>query len=259
MIYITYDLLGGHGQLGNQMFQYALLVGIKNKIPNCQIVINPEVKKNSYLFDFFELKSPLIEKFTIDDLYSEPHFHFDSNVFKIDKNTNFRGYFQTEKYFKHCKNEIHNEFTFKPNIVKEVEQFLSPFQNKKLVSVHVRRGDYLINPLSHPLPTLTYYYNAMEMLDDGNTVFICTSNDLEWCKNNIIKDNIVFTCNSIEYDMCLLSKCDDHIIANSSYSWWSSWLGVSPTKKVIAPFPWFGPKESHLDTKDLYRNEFIVL
>jgi len=51
--------------------------------------------------------------------------------------------------------------------------------------------------------------------------------------------------------------CSGHIIANSSFSWWGAWL--SNSEKVIAPQKWFGPGNAHLDTKDLYCPDWIVI
>ena len=56
-----------------------------------------------------------------------------------------------------------------------------------------------------------------------------------------------------------MSKCDDYIIANSTFSWWGSWLGTSPTKKIIAPKIWFGPAAGGIDTKDIYCDDFIKM
>lgn len=254
---ITFNTLGIHGQLGNQMFQYAVLQGISTK-NGAEVVFTEEIKNKSYLFSIFNLSRFSINPTIIEEEYRETKFNFNEEIFSVDNKSLF-GYFQTDKYFSHCADIIRQEFTFNNDTQDRVKSILEPYRDKTLVSVHVRRGDYLINPDFHPLPSVEYYSKAFDMLDDGNTIFVCVSNDLEWCKSNIIRDNMIYQFNSLDTDMCLISKCDHHIIANSSFSWWGSWLGTHPNKKVIAPTPWFGPRAAEYDTKDLYREEFIVL
>ena len=255
---ITFAGLGRHGQLGNQMFQYALLLGIKykKKVP---IIIDPQTKENSYLFTFFDLKEYKLGEFNPEATYLEKQHSFNPDVFNVTQDINYVGYFQTDKYFKHCSKRVRKEFTFKKELVKRVRERLKEYKGKNLVSLHVRRGDYLANPTYHPQPPNEYYYKAMNMLDDGNTIFICVSNDIQWCKENLKKDNLVYEMNDLIFDLCLISKCNNHIIANSSFSWWGAWLGVSPYKKVIAPKIWFGPAAGGLDTRDIYCKNFIKL
>jgi hypothetical protein len=254
---ITFNTLGIHGQLGNQMFQYALLQGISSKTGE-EVVFTESIKAKSYLFDIFNLTRYRIDPLEIPQEYREPKFEFNEEVF-TKKDTSFFGYFQSEKYFEHCSDIIKKEFTFNSETENKANGILKPFKGKTLVSVHVRRGDYLINPDFHPLPSIEYYKKGFELLDDGNTVFVCVSNDINWCKENFTNSNIIFQFNSLDVDMCLISKCDHHIIANSSFSWWGSWLSNNPNRKIIAPTPWFGPRASEYNTKDLYRDEFIVL
>ena len=54
-----------------------------------------------------------------------------------------------------------------------------------------------------------------------------------------------------------MSMCDYHIIANSSFGWWGSWLAKS--KKTVAPKRWFTGDLKDWNTKDLYLNDWIVI
>jgi hypothetical protein len=36
-----------------------------------------------------------------------------------------------------------------------------------------------------------------------------------------------------------MSLASNHIIANSSYSWWAAWLGKKEGQKVLMPSQWF--------------------
>ena len=35
-----------------------------------------------------------------------------------------------------------------------------------------------------------------------------------------------------------MSSCSDHIIANSSFSWWAAYLGINPDRRIIYPSKW---------------------
>ena len=58
--------------------------------------------------------------------------------------------------------------------------------------------------------------------------------------------------------MCLMTMCNGHITANSSFSWWGAWL--SDSKKIIAPSGWFkGSNNEHLDTKDIVPEDWEIV
>ena len=68
--------------------------------------------------------------------------------------------------------------------------------------------------------------------------FIVFSNDIEYSKSVLEGGNIWFVnpegegvcTNSEKEDLVLMSLCDHHIIANSSYSWWGAFLSKNPNK-----------------------------
>lgn len=141
------------------------------------------------------------------------------------------GFFQSEKYFAHCKDEVKQ--VFKLPIVEGLEDH---------VSIHVRRGDYVQYKGSFPPVTLNYVYKAMErMKERGHKKFTVFSDDIPWCKKNIPGVYYSEGRNPFE-DMGAMASCGSHIIANSSFSWWAAYLGINPDRHIISPShkSWFG-------------------
>lgn len=257
---ITNNLLNKGGRLGNQMFQYATLLGVKYK-KGFDIHLSKSQLESSMLTDAFTLSECTlvdIENIPHNTTYLENCHCFDSNVLEVDDNTNLRGYFQTEKYFKHCSDVVKGEFTFKKEVIDECEKFLKDFKSKKTVSLHIRRTDYLHLTHLHGEFSLEYHKKAINLLNDSNTVFIVVSDDIEWCTKNLNYDNLVFSNGNTNFDLCLQSMCDSHIISNSTFSWWGAWLGSNKEKQVIAPEKWFNDNSGY-SYIDIIPSEWIKI
>ena len=118
----------------------------------------------------------------------------------------------------------------------------------------MRRGDYVSNKKTnsmHGVCSLDYYRNAIKTILKRveNPVFFVFSDDIAWVKNNLVIDapNVFIdhnSCMESYNDMRLMSLCQHHIIANSSFSWWGAWLGTNSNKIVIAPKQWFAHTKS---------------
>lgn len=270
MITIT---IGTNGRFGNQMFQYASLMGIAdkqnclygidyckgNKIPWNDFTDDETINKNTLvLTKSFNLSAlNCTEKYKT--VYEHDHFHFNPNFFNVGDDVHLHGYFQSEKYFKHIESAIRSEFTFRPEIIAAAKSYLQDKQSHETVSIHVRRGDYVI--LSHHgTCDLGYYTAALNHFNDKSYNFIIVSDDIEWAKSTFVGSDNFFVSESRNQfiDMCLMTLCNHNIIANSTFSWWGSWLNANPNKKVIAPSRWFGPNVT-LNTKDLYVPGWIVI
>ena len=248
---ISISTLGKNGRLANQMFQYAALRGISSNRGFDYSI--PKNKIELYKCFNISIKDGILN----DQKVTHDGFEFDENLFlNCPDNTDLYGYFQTEKYFKHIENEIRKEFTFTSNIDNICSHYMEQkFSGEKVASLHIRRGDYLNDPNFEVLDH-SYYKKALEIIS-GCQVIIFTD-DIDWVSNNFMSERFIISKSKNQFiDLCLMTKCNYHIIANSSFSWWGSWLAKS--EKTIAPKKWFAGNLLTWNTKDLYLDDWIIL
>lgn len=251
---ISFNNMGYMGHLGNQMFQYAALKGIASH------------KKYDYSMPYQKLD--LTDCFIIPktkgnqnfNILTVEKFEFDQQFFdNCPDNVDIMGFFQSEKYFKHIEKEIREDFRFKNNISNICKIYKNQIYNdSKILSIHIRRGDYITDSNFANLD-ISYYEEALNTFDKDILVLIF-SDDIEWCEDQKIfkEDRFIISKSKNSYiDLCLMTLCDYHIIANSSFSWWGSWLAKS--KKTIAPKNWFSGEFSNWNTKDLYLPDWIII
>jgi len=264
---LSFNNLGNLGRLANQMFQYASLKGIASNngydfcIPPRELFGKNDInvrRSDITLYECFDL-SKVHQEAIVNQVLQESGFEFDENIFNnCPDNVDLFGYFQTEKYFKHIETEIRKDFKFKDELLEICEGFIKEnFVYRDVISLHVRRGDYTVNP-NHPVQTLEYYREALNILPDLPVIIF--SDDTEWCNQQEIFSSDRFAVaegNSTDADLCLMSLCKYHIIANSSFSWWGSWLANS--EKTIAPKNWFGGDCINHNTQDLYLSDWIII
>jgi hypothetical protein len=216
--------------------------------------ITHRIKKHMpFTYNIFYNLTKVSKKKHVDNhfiVYSEPHFHFDPNVLKLCGNIYLRGYWQSEKYFKDIKNIIYEEFTIKKPLKGRNLELARQIENCNSVCLHFRRGDYVTSPkwrVTHGVCSINYYRAAIQILKShvSNPHFFIFSDDPGWVKNNFefSDPKTVVDHNSPEKnyeDLRLMGLCQNHIIANSTFSWWGAWLALRKNGLVIAPKKWFG-------------------
>ena len=161
------------------------------------------------------------------------------------------GYYQSEKYFREYKADLIKQFT--PNYPSEAEyeSVLAEIQGREAVAVHVRRGDFLSaqndpNP-NHYLLGEQYYHNALKYVTEHleNPVLFWFSDDIDWVKKNFgEKENFRFVSLHTKHadidEMMLMKNCKHIIAANSTFSWWASWLNEHKDAMHICPAKRYG-------------------
>ncbi len=284
------------GGIGNQFFQYAAarFLAIKN---NAELLLDDSlltqsrigVTKRNYELGAYNIKAKRLDKTEQSTLqfrarrpfrylyemgflkssfayYREPHFEYDPQLIRLTGNLIIDGYWQSERYFNEIADDIRRELQpIEPPSPNERE-FLSKIIRVNSVSLHIRRGDFIINPMAaahHVVCDLTYYQRAVSMVAKRvlNPVFFVFSDDPVWVKKELRLDYpMVLVSRSQSWpayeDLRLMSNCMHHIIANSSFSWWGAWLNPSSSKIVVAPSRWFRVEKN---TKDLTPPEWYLV
>ena len=259
------------GGLGNQMFIYAMYLKMKtifpdvridlsdmvhyqvhygyemNKVfhlPRTEFCINRSLKK---IIEFLLFKTILERKQGGSLVPYTRKYHWPWIYFK--------GFYQSEKYFAGIEKEVREAFVF--DIRRASRRSLRAMQEIKAdphaVSIHVRRGDYLLEKHWKALGWIcqsSYYLNALAALEKRvkHPHYYVFSEDLNWVRQNLPLTKAEFIdWNKGEdswQDMMLMSHCRHHIICNSTFSWWGAWLNPRKNKAVIVPSRWFMKEET---------------
>lgn len=182
-------------------------------------------------------------------LFVDTQFTSWSQISQVPDCCYLMGNWQTEMYFKPVEDIIRSDFEFEPPLTGENKEVADQIKGSIAVSLHVRRGDIAVNPASlafHGLCSLDYYRRAIDYVTARvkHPEFYIFSDDISWVKENL---QLSYPTHYIDHnngsesynDMHLMSLCNHHIIANSSFSWWGAWLNPRKDKIVIAPELWF--------------------
>lgn len=257
------------GRLGNQMFQYAFLLGLQYRRPEHIYlygnIYNPSEDK--YRFELERIFDIPANNIASADLIKQIveanllHIRYIPEISKSYQSINldweyltvYQGYWQSELYFEEIVVNIKKAFKFNSELLNEkTREIAGKIKKEQTISIHLRRTDY-ISPANQStygsICNVNYYLEAIKVIKErmqSHFYIYLFSDDPDWVKANIsLENSIIVDCNQGRdswQDLYLMSLCNHNIIANSSFSWWGAWLNDHEDKIVIAPYRWFGTK-----------------
>lgn len=172
------------------------------------------------------------------------------------------GYWECHAYFDEYRKDLIQQFKPKYILSREVWEFCQKVESENSLAIHIRKGDF---QAFGRLISDNYYHNALRVIQEKYTdvrIYILTESDdiaEEW-KRDYGATRIAFnTQNKYLDEWYTMSKCRHHIIANSTYSWWSSYLSNSPNKMVVVPSVEEYLEAEKDNTEQMYRNYYYIL
>jgi hypothetical protein len=259
-------LLHLQGRLGNQLFQVFTVIAAA--METNQSFGFYSTAQNTTTTDLYwdtvfpHLKSHLFYKpIKVKFSYSEKEFIYKpfSHLLQPYRGVvcQINGYFQKIKYFEHLfydivkllhlneiRQQVYNRITFEP-----VNWSLT-------VCMHFRIGDYAQHQNILPLMPFKYYLNALTAIVNQfpkvtTVMYFCEKGDVDKVQPKVLDLFIVFPHLTFQKvpdglqdyeEMFVMSFCQHHIIANSTFSYWGALLQDSSAPRMVCyPSLWFGP------------------
>jgi len=190
--------------------------------------------------------------------YYEKTFSFDPTVLDLEPGVFLDGYLQSFRYFDEYSTDLRSRIR---QLNTPSHWYLqmrdSLLERAPWIGVHVRRGDYEESDKRsvHGLVDRTFYARAFDYLARllPDSQFIVFSDDPAAAQTLLAglpgdREYFVSPKDTVALETILLmSLASGLITANSSFSWWSAWIGDAPDRPVVTPRPWFNSPGVILD------------
>jgi len=263
------------GGLGNQLFQFAAAVNLAQRLglPFSKILIDTRFlasyeAKHKYEIGFvtdlfpgvqvapqLPLMASMASRFRFAKIFDKKlgSFELISSVAHLNAacvSRNPASTFILDGYFQHPDilfTEVDRN-RIRAALLSAMRSLIDHVKNgSPTIGVHIRRGDYVTSKSASKVfrnIPIEYYDTALQQLRHDQQVLVF-SDDRELSASyaaNVGGLDVRQLNLSLKDEFRLLMACDDHIIANSTFSWWAAYLGHKPGGRVIAPQNWYHDK-----------------
>lgn len=279
------------GGLGNQLFQFsaAIILARRRSLPFESILIDTRFLASydakheyeiSFISDFFPgvqvgpqhtLFASMASRFRLAKIFDKKlgSFELISSVAHLNAVCSSRSTaanFILDGYFQHTDvlfaedDRIRIRAALLSARCSLIDQVKAGFPT---IGVHIRRGDYVTSKSAakvfRNIP-IEYYDEAIMLLGCKKRILVFSDDRYLSARYaariggvDVRKLNL-----SLQDEFSLLMSCDDHIIANSTFSWWAAYFGHKVGGRVIAPKLWYHSRQRS-DTNPLLLPYFDLI
>lgn len=277
-------MIGGGG-LGVQLFQYASAFALAKR-HNTPLVLYPRTDDShvtsynwGYRLSCYSIQARVVdEDFVSHFLDPVPWFRsfqrllplhrrrrvswtslqYDHHFPFYSKNVLLEGVRSGWRYLEGCSKELLETISLLKPLSAKNREWVTRIQNTNSVSVHVRRGDYLLSGVHAQLGE-DYFKSALQKMASQveKPEFFFFSDDIIWCRStfrdvgyqlHFVENN---NTNEPEFDLYLMSQCRNNIISNSTFSWWGAYLNRNRGKIVYRPRTFLAPEKAPVEAQHL--------
>ncbi len=156
------------------------------------------------------------------------------------------GYFQSEKYFLPCRNEIIEKYSLKEKVEKSDYPNLEQIRKRNSVCISIKI-EHNIGTEMYDVCSNGYWEKAIKYIMEhvSDPLFFVCSDNIKYVREHLIdfnKYDVITQDPSypVHISLAVMAQCKHFIIGNTSYGWWAQYLSQYPDKIVVAPSRWYG-------------------
>jgi len=246
------------GQMGNQLFQYASVLGIasSNNMIDC-------LHDNPLLPWFDGVESHACTMHDNTPVVDENKQYAIYQKFLFQHDIMLTGFLQSYRYF---PENIREQIKIKQKFNQQAKRILARLPTSTKVAIHIRKKHSSLEYLR--MPRASYYEKAIAHMNGLHTsvIFVIVSDDAEWCHTqpylNFSNVYIHHENTSPVVDLALIAECDHVILTRGTFGWWGAYLGPDRRNGTVlynhAEFDMLHPiNKGHVNFVDFYPPNWI--
>lgn len=207
-----------------------------------------EIEETRYPRGFFSKGYALITRILNKYFFKTYYIGYNKDFFALvskKQSLYLEGFWQSYKYYEKILEKLSCNISLKDTTVVETFKRDVSFGSTKSVSVHIRRGDYLNKGVHIQVLSQEYYKNAVAIIEKEieTPTYYIFSDDIAWVKEEMgsLFKKVVYVsaCGLTDYEeFSIMKECNHAIIANSTFSWFSTLLTNRHNKIVVYSKDW---------------------